>query len=607
MKPKWMLKTAGIVSAVAVSLAFTGCRDTDYDLGNVDKTIGIGGNFESPVNNSTVGICLDDVLDLGENNFLKVEEDGNYKIDVVDDNAFVAHMWVKEFSVPSKTYSGTYNIDLGDLVPNASPRRARGADDVVSFDAPMVNMDFIYEYNTDQITRLEYVGLDNAKLTIKLAFSEGVKKCLNNIQEVRFVFPQCVECGKVAYQGDSITLAEGNKLILHDVNPANDLTFVLHVKGIYLDHTYGDSYMTYTKGEGFKFHASLGIGGDVKVSDVNTGEIRNAGRLEVNGTATLSKMNVVAARGGFTPTRNFGKVGGVSLRNIPSFLTDDEVDLDLYNPQLNIDIESDVPFATKMKGAIVARDSKGNIIQRIDVPQFSYKANGKSVISVRRRSQKTGGDTTVVVVSSLSDIIRHMPDSIALVDLVGVGDDSQTVDIELGHNYAGRMVLSVASGIALAENAAVVYKDEFKGWNDKVKDVSFVETKSDGQKVIEGYIKAIANVENIIPAYLQLSAFGIDKNGNEIGADRLVVTVDDVIAPSKDGVTPETSVVNVMLQPKDNAVFQVLDGVGFRVKMMAKQSGKTAVTGVLLNAYRQTIKVTSLKLQKIGKIAVDLN
>ena len=42
MKPKWMLTTVGIASAVAVSLAFTGCRDTDYDLGNVDKTIGIG-------------------------------------------------------------------------------------------------------------------------------------------------------------------------------------------------------------------------------------------------------------------------------------------------------------------------------------------------------------------------------------------------------------------------------------------------------------------------------------------------------------------------------------------------------------------------------------
>ena len=229
------------------------------------------------------------------------------------------------------------------------------------------------------------------------------------------------------------------------------------------------------------------------------------------------------------------------------------------------------------------------------------------MISVRRRAQKAGGDTTVVVISSLSDIIRHIPDSIALVDLVGVGDDSETVNIELGHNYAGRMVLSVASGIALAENAAVVYKDEFKGWNEKVKDVSFVETKADGQKVIEGYLKAIANVENKIPAYLELSAFGIDKNGNEIGSDRLEVTVDEVIAPSKDGVTAEPSVVTVKLQPKDNAVFQVLDGVGFRVKMMAKKSGKPAVTGVLLNAYKQTIKVTSLKLQKIGKIAIDLN
>lgn len=607
MRSKTTLKTVAVLCTVALSLAFTGCRDTDYDLSNVDKTIGLGGSFQSTQDNSSADICLNDVLDLGDTNFMKIEEDGNYKIDVVDDNPFAAHMWVNEFSVPSKTYSGTYNIDLGDLVPSSSPRKAARVDDVVSFDAPMVNMDFIYEYNSDQISRLEYIGLDNARLSINLVFSEGVKKSLNNIQEVRFTFPKCVECGKVAYNGDSIILDEDNRLILRDVKPVENLAFVLHVKGIYLDHTYGDSYMTYTKGEGFKFHATLGIGGDVKVSDVNIDQVRTAGRLEVNGTATISKMNVVSARGGFTPTRSFGKVGSVSLRNVPSFLTDDEVNLDLYNPQLNINIESDVPFATKMRGAIVAMDKSGNVVERIDVPQFSYKAKGKSIVSVRRKAQQVGGDTTVVVVPTLCDVIRKLPDQIALIDLVGVGDDSETVDIELGHNYVGRMVMSVASGIALDENAVVVYKDEFTGWEDKIKDISFVETKVDGQKVIEGYLRAIANVENTIPAYLTLKAYGIDKNGNEIGSDRLVVTVDNVIEPSKNGVIPATTTVTVSLQPKDNAVFQVMDGIGFRVTMSAKKPSKTAVTGVLLNAYHQTIKVTSMKLQKVGKIAIDLN
>jgi len=603
-----MLQTTGWFAALAFLLTISSCRDTDYDLGNVDTTIGLGSSMTFPTGNSTTDICLNDVLDLGNTNFLKVAPDGNYNIDVVDDEPFAAHIWVNQFNVPSKTYTGTYDLDLGDLAPETSQSRAARASDEISFDAPMVDMDFTYDYKTNQITRLEYIGLEEGTLQINLSFSQGVKKCLNNIQEVRFQFPECVECGKAYYRGDSVALSAGNQLKLYNVSPASDLGFALHVKGIHLsEQPTSGSYMTYTKGEGFKFHASLGIGGTVKVSDVNINQIRSAGKLQVQGTAVLNRMKVVSARGGFTPSRKFGKVGGVSLKNVPSFLTDKEVDLDLYNPQLNIDIDSDVPFANKMTGAIVSKDAKGNLLKRIEVPQFSYKANGKSVISVRRRAEATTGDTTVIVIPEICDLIRNLPDSIALVDLVGVGDDSQTADIQLGRNYRGMMVLSVASGIALDENAVVVYKHTYRGWNDQMKDISFVENTKDGVKSIDGYIRATAQVENKIPAYLTLSAYGVDVNGNEISSDQLQVSVDKTIAPSKDGRTPVTTEVKIVLTPKDNAVFSKLDGVAFRVKMSAKTSKGTPVTGVLLNAYHQTIKVTSLKLQKMGKIAVDLN
>ena len=606
MKIRTTLRGALLCATAFSMMLLTGCIDTDYDLGDIDMTVGVGGeNINLPSDNTTQGICLDDVLDLGENNFLKVAEDGNYYIDVIDDNEFVAHMWVNQFTVPSRTYKGTYKINLGDFAPTSNMKKLQKADDDIEFNAPMVDLDFDYNYTASDITALEYIGVDNGQLSISLSFANDLKKALSNIKEMRFSFPQCIVCEKAVYKGETINLNDANQLVLNNVTTANDVEFVLYIQGINISKMATDgSYMNFTKGKGFSFHGELNIGVVVKESAVDFDQVAESKDLSVSGVAVLNGMKVTSARGKFTPTRKFGKVGGVALRNIPSFLTEEGCNLDLYDPQLNVDIYSDVPFANLMTGAIVSKDSKGKVITRIDVPEFSYKANGKSVASVRRRNASTAGDTTIVVVPNLCDVIRDLPDSIALIDLVGRGDDSQSASVELGKVYEGRMRLSVASGIALGNDAVVIYKKDYTGWNDEVKDISFVESKDSIYRF--GSIKATCEVENKIPAYLTLRATPVDVHGNDISNDQVEVIVESVIAASKNGVTPVTTKEVITIVPKNSNALKSFDGVRFTITMRAK-NGSASVAGVRLNAYKQTIKVLNLKVQKYGKIAVDLN
>ena len=119
-------------------------------------------------------------------------------------------------------------------------------------------------------------------------------------------------------------------------------------------------------------------------------------------------------------------------------------------------------------------------------------------------------------------------------------------------------------------------------------------------------MKVTANVESKVPAYLRLVACGIDAKGNEISSDRLAVDVQKVIQASKDGKTPAKTEEVIILRPKDSEVFKSLDGIRCRIEMTAK-NGKEKVTGVMLNAYNQTIKVTDIAIQKVGKMAIDLN
>ena len=598
-------RAAPCLTASLIALMVAGCIDKDYDLGNVDMTVGLGGNISLPSDNSTNDICLDDVLDLGNTNFLKVEQDGRYSIDVVDDESFAAHMIVRSFTVPSKTYKGTYTINLGDFSP-APMKRVKKADDEIEFSAPMVDMDFTYSFNSSNITALDYIGVDNAKLTVTLSFSSQLKKALSNIKTMNFAFPKCITFGQATFKGAEYSLTDNN-LTLHDIKTSEGLTFEVVIKGVDLSGKKSDdSYMTYTKGEGFVFHGSISAEVIVLESAVDFDSVVGATDLTVNGTAVLSKMTATSAKGRFTPIRSFDKVGGVSLKNIPSFLRDDEVDLDLYDPQLNLNIYSELPFATKMSGAIVSKDKNGKELLRINVPEFSYKANGNSIISIRRRPATASGDTTVVVLPNITDVIRTLPDSIALVDLEGIGDDSHTAEITLSNYYRGEIRMSVASGIALADDAVIVYKDDFAGWNDQVKEISFVESTVDGQKTITGYLEVKANVSNKIPAFLTLKAYGIDTEGNVIGSDKLEVEVTKIIKASPDGRTAATTEEVIYVRPKDNAVFKKLDGLSFRVEMSAK-SGKDKVTGVMLNAYNQTLKITDISVKKYGKVAVDLN
>ncbi len=606
MKIKTTLRGSLLCATALSVMLLTGCIDTDYDLGDIDMTVGVGGeNINLPSDNTTQDICLNDVLDLGQNNFLKVAQDGNYYIDVIDDNEFVAHMWVNRFTVPNRKYEGTYKINLGDFAPTTNMMKSRKADDDIEFNAPMVDLDFEYNYAAKDITALEYIGVDEGKLSISLSFSNDLKKALSNIKEMRFSFPQCIDCEKAEYKGQTLSLNDANQLVINNVTLASDVDFVLYIKGINISKTAADgSYMNFTKGQGFTFHGQLNIGVVVKESAVDFDEVAKAKDLSVSGVAELSGMKVTSAKGKFTPTREFGKVGGVALRNIPSFLTEEGCNLDLYDPQLNVDIYSDVPFANIMTGAIVSKDKKGNVITRIDVPEFSYKANGKSVASVRRRKASVAGDTTIVVVPNLCDVIRDLPDSIALIDLVGRGDDSQSASVELGKVYEGRMRLSVASGIALGNDAVVIYKKDYTGWNDEVKDISFVESKDSTYRF--GSIKAFCEVENKIPAYLTLRATPVDVRGKDISNDQVEVIVKSVIAASKDGVNPVTTKEEITIVPKNSNALKNFDGIRFTITMKAK-NGSSSVAGVRLNAYKQTIKVLNLKVQKNGKIAVDLN
>ena len=52
----------------------SGCTDSNFDLSNIDQTIGIGGDGLQLPTNSTENIVLDDLLDLNNSDFISIAE-----------------------------------------------------------------------------------------------------------------------------------------------------------------------------------------------------------------------------------------------------------------------------------------------------------------------------------------------------------------------------------------------------------------------------------------------------------------------------------------------------------------------------------------------------
>ena len=107
-----------------------------------------------------------------------------------------------------------------------------------------------------------------------------------------------------------------------------------------------------------------------------------------------------------------------------------------------------------------------------------------------------------------------------------------------------------------------------------------------------------ANVENGVPADLEINITPLDKNGNKLNA--LTVT------PIKNKVAAGATAGEIQYEIKDDSgkALKQLDGVDYRLKVTAPsdatQKGKT------LNK-NQEIKIKDIKLQLNGKVVYDAN
>lgn len=582
----------------------TGCTDNDFDLSKIDTTIGIGGDGLTLPTNSTENIMLDDFLELNNSDLVSIASNGDYMFHKEGDDCTPAHPNIDMVVVTSQGINNNFKVAV--VVPPSAllsgRKLSKRAKKIDLIKAGGKVAEFEYVGNAPkEIEDLTSAGVA-APVTIRVNLSHDLKSFVPKFKELTLQIPSYMHlnitsCSPNSYSYDTKT----GKITLKDVNTASDIV----IKG---EVTTLDFKATPTTNNKLTFVANkkndgkVNMKGEIETSisfdEINANVTSIPSDLHLSAVMSMGDITITSAKGKFNPDIDLGNLGNIEINDVPDFLTGDDVNVNLHNPIIELEIGSDIAVTGKVSGTIVATFDNGKPNRSVDIPKMTIKPNANTRICICKH--KEGVDATnydeVVEVPNLSDIFATIPKTIKF-NADASADATQEAEVKLGHQYTITPKYNITAPLAFDAGANISYTDSFDGWNENIEDCEFAEGT---------HIELTADIENKLPAYLDVNADAIDVDGNKMSQDLIEVKVSNSIAASTDGVQAKTTPITITLREKKSGMLKKVDGLEYNIKLAAGE-GNDAIVGKTINAYHHTITAKNIKVKLVGKIIADFN
>lgn len=580
-------KKRPLIAAALLLTSFgitTSCIDNSYDLNrDIDMTISAGGEHLAIPVGYTEKITLDKIIELDEGDDLQIV-DGEYhllKKDNIDEtNTSVKLVTVNESSnpiEPIRIISGNHDSDVYDiLIPNAESEgfinaEAHGVDKAVIE---------IGSLAADMPTTL----------TLKLKLSGEISTSLVKVGTMTITFPNFIQFEKEnGLNGQTLTMTDVQ------IEPYSGFTKELKIN----KYVFGKEY-----GEGNRVDEENGDrilkieNQEIKIDmqGINVADPSGNGSLNITPTITLAEMAVSEVYGTIQPDIDV-KPTEVELNNLPDFLQDDEIRLDITNPVFSFNANNPLNTDVEMDGVLTGyKDGKVTKIVKIGSgnggASITLKPSGdkQQTISIVRDEQTVvEANATKVVVPNLNDIIETIPDHIN-VELKPVVKTEQYYTVNLGQDYTLNSAYDIDIPLSFGSNLKIVYEETLDNFDLDLEDVD-----------IKKAVLSI-NAVNTIPLAMEIkndNVSALDANGNVI--KDIDVTVEGTITESKDGKTEVSSALNVNLNETAEGAISKLDGLKLKITAVPGQATDVQLLST------QWMQLKDMKLKIPNGIKVDLN
>ena len=582
----------------------TGCTDNDFDLSKIDTTIGIGGDGLTLPTNSTENIMLDDFLELNNSDLVSIADNGDYMFHKEGDDCTPAHPNIDKVVVTSQGINNNFKVAV--VVPPSAllsgrklSKRAKKID-LIKAGGKVAEFECMGNA-PKEIEDLTSAGVA-APVTIRVNLSNDLKSFVPKFKELTLQIPSYMHlditsCSPKGYSYNPKT----GKITLTDVSTASNI--VIEGKVTTLDFKATPTtnnkltFVANKKNEG-KVNMKGEIETSISFDEINANVTSIPSDLHLSAVMSMGDITITSAKGKFNPDIDLGNLGNIEINDVPDFLTDKDVNVNLHNPIIELEIGSDIAVTGKVSGTIVATFDNGKPNCSVDIPKMTIKPNANTRICICKH--KEGVDDTqydeVVEVPNLSDIFATIPKTIKF-DADASADATKEAEVELEHQYTITPKYNITAPLAFDAGANISYTDSFDGWNEDIEDCEFAEGT---------YIELTADIENKLPAYLEVSADAIDVDGNKMSQDLIEVKVSNSIAASTDGVQAKTTPITITLREKKSGMLKKVDGLEYNIKLAAGE-GNNAIVGKTINAYHHTITAKNIKVKLVGKIIADFN
>lgn len=588
----------------------TACVDNSYDLTkDIDLTITVGGDLTTP-GNSSEEITLDDLFDVDyETSDLDTLDNGDFVLCVNGDPTS------SSVKVNDVTVDRSEATKSSKMLTFTSDMLVQGETSTMAIED--LNPEWQLKNNDipEDVVDLEYADdIQHNDVVLRLE-TEGNTKGVILKKGLRFTFPSYLQVALTdAFTSQWFALSQVNgqtvMTLKNDYRLASSgADWKVNINRIYFKST---GNVTVPAGEGFLaatantkakvlFNVEIPVDGDVavKAQDFPAGSSEVNFRLVSHVASNEMAMGRVRAK--VNPDIDF-TVSEVTIEDLPDFLTDNDVNADLTNPQVllrvnnqsEVDVNLQAELHSYKEGNKLQTVVLGTDINTVNSKTIRLKASTENLLCISPLNENVPNGYTWVQVENLPDLIRTIPDLIK-VENVEAKVLQQFYTVELGVNKEVHTDYDLNAPLEFGKEFSIVYKDTLDGWSEDIEKYEM--------KELEVSLSAI----NRIPLNLDLSAMAIDAQGHVM--DDVLVETDGFIAAGTK-TEPNTKVLTFTLKKKDGTRIKNLDGLILRLDGKAfrgeDQSQSDTWESQTLNA-SQTLKLDDLKLRIKGGVTMDLN
>lgn len=581
-KKRPLIAVALLLTSLGIT---TSCIDNSYDLNkDIDMTISAGGEHLAIPVGYTEKITLDKIIEIEEGDDLQVLENGEYhllKSDNIDEtNTSVNLVTVNDSENPINLIEVISNANYPSKIDvSVSDKESEGKIETEAheIDNAVIEIGALTANTPTKLT-----------LNFKIETTGNISYSDVTIENMTIIFPDFIQFkeGQNGLNGQTLTIS--GEVIPHGSNFTKDLYITKYV--------FGNKY-----GEGNKVQEENGdriIRIENQKITVKTNvivhEAQGSGSLNISPTAILAAMTVNNVLGTIKPEMNVEPTN-VELTNLPDFLQDDEVKLDITNPIFSFKANNPLQTNIEMDGVMTGYKN-GQVTKVVKIGSgnggnpiiLKPSGDNQQTISLTRVATAIEGATNVVV-PNLNDIIETIPDYITM-DLEPTVKSDDYYNVELGQKYILNSSYDIDVPLNFGSNLKIVYDETIDNFDLDLEDVD-----------IKKAILSI-NAVNTIPLAMEIkneNVSALDANGNVI--KDIDVTVEGTITESKDGKAEVSSTLNINLNETAEGAISKLDGLKLKVTAVPGQATDVQLLST------QWLQLTDMKLKIPNGIKVDLN